>query len=104
MDMEVAVRRAKGLAAFQSFSNVWTNKKLKLAHKMRVYHTYVVPCFLYGTEAGNWYNWTAAHVRGVGYGARPRACIYGVWGEALRLTYPSPSLTHRQFTGGSICF
>jgi hypothetical protein len=49
MDKEVAVRRAKGLAAFQSFSNVWTNKKLKLAHKMRVYHTYVVPCFLYGT-------------------------------------------------------
>jgi hypothetical protein len=38
---------------------VWANKKLKLAHKMRVYHTYVVPCFLYGTEAGNW---TAAHV------------------------------------------
>jgi hypothetical protein len=59
MDKEVAVRRAKGLAAFQSFSNVWTNKKLKLAHKMRVYHTYVVPCFLYGTEAGNR---TAAHV------------------------------------------
>jgi hypothetical protein len=54
--------RAKGLTAFQSFSsfsNVWANKKLQLAHKMQVYHSYVVPCFLYGTEAGNW---TAAHV------------------------------------------
>lgn len=59
MDKEVAVRRAKGLAAFQSFSNVWTNKKLQLAHKMRVYHTHVIPYFLYGMEAGNW---TAAHV------------------------------------------
>ncbi len=37
---------------------MWANQKLKLAHKMRVYHSYVVPCFLYGTEAGNW---TAAH-------------------------------------------
>jgi hypothetical protein len=36
MDKEAAVRRAKGLAAFQSFSNVWANQKLKLAHKMRV--------------------------------------------------------------------
>ncbi len=36
MDKEVAVRRAKGLAAYQSFNNVWANKKLQLAHKMRV--------------------------------------------------------------------
>jgi hypothetical protein len=31
MGKEAAVRRAKGLAAFQSFSNVWANQKLKLA-------------------------------------------------------------------------
>jgi hypothetical protein len=31
MDKEAEVRRAKGLAAFQSFSNVWANQKLKLA-------------------------------------------------------------------------
>jgi hypothetical protein len=28
----------------------------------------------------------------------------GVWGQASCLAYPSPSLTHRQFTGGSIYF
>ncbi len=38
---------------------MWANKKLQLPHKMRVYHSFVVPCFLYGMEAGNW---TAAHV------------------------------------------
>ncbi len=59
MDKETAVGRAELLAAFQSFCNVWANQKFKLAHKMRVYHSYVVHCFLYGIEAGNW---TVAHV------------------------------------------
>ncbi len=30
-----------------------------------------------------------------------RAATVGVWGQASCLTYPSPSLNHRQFTGGS---
>jgi hypothetical protein len=59
MDKEAAVRRAEGLAAFQSCSNVWANQKFKLAHKMLMYHSHVVHCFLYGIEAGNW---TVAHV------------------------------------------
>jgi hypothetical protein len=34
----------------------------------------------------------------------PHSHTVGVWGQASCLTYPSPSLTHRQFTGGSSFF
>jgi hypothetical protein len=76
MDAEAAVRRAKGLAAFQSFSKA--HQKLTLAHKMRLYRSNVVPCFLYGTEAGNW---TAAHMNMLQ--AAHTACLRHIIGVSM---------------------
>lgn len=59
VDKEVATRRGRALGVFQSFSNVWANRKLGLAEKMAVYNSFVVPHFLYGAEA---WNCTAGHI------------------------------------------
>jgi hypothetical protein len=48
---EIAVRNARALQAMESFEKVWSTKKWKLATKMRVYKTYVLPHFLFGAEA-----------------------------------------------------
>jgi hypothetical protein len=53
VDKEVAARRGRALGVFQTFSNVWANKKLRMAEKMAVYNSFVVPHFLYGAEAWN---------------------------------------------------
>jgi hypothetical protein len=59
VDKEVANRRGRALGVFQSFSNVWTNAKLGLAEKMAVYNSFVLPHFLYGSEA---WNCNAGHI------------------------------------------
>ena len=50
---EVAVRKAKAWGVFNSFSNVWSNKKLGPAVKGRVYDTFVLPHLEYAAEAWN---------------------------------------------------
>lgn len=53
MQKEVEIRRARALGMFESFNRVWENNKLCVAHKMAVYNAFIVPHFLYGSEAWN---------------------------------------------------
>ena len=50
---EIAVRRARGLGVFESFSKVWASKHLGVVHKMAVYNAFILPHFLYGAETWN---------------------------------------------------
>lgn len=60
VEREVAVRKAKALGVFNSFSNVWHNKKLGPKVKGRVYDTFVLPHFEYAAET---WNCTTAQLR-----------------------------------------
>ena len=53
MEKEIEARRGRGMGVFQRFSRVWANRKLKVAHKMAVYNSFVMPHFLYGSETWN---------------------------------------------------
>ena len=53
MDKEINTRKGRTYGVFQSYEKVWSNKKLKIANKMAIYNSIVLPHLLYGCETWN---------------------------------------------------
>jgi hypothetical protein len=47
---EVDVRHARGLSAFAQFSHVWGNHHLSMQTKVKVFSSFIVLHFVYGSE------------------------------------------------------
>jgi hypothetical protein len=60
MDKEVAVRKGKAYAAFNSFAGLWSNPHLRLPDKVACYRVFVLPHMLYAAEG---WNVTAAQLK-----------------------------------------
>eukprot|EP00955_Chlamydomonas_euryale_P041347 351960-Chlamydomonas_euryale.AAC.4 len=54
MSRETDVRNVRALAAFCQFQDIWASLKLSNKQKMDVYHTFVLPSFLYGCATRTW--------------------------------------------------
>jgi hypothetical protein len=77
--LEVGVKVGQALAGFRSLAGVWSNKHLRLKHKVDVYKACVVSKFLYGAEA---WNCTKGHVARLE--AAHNSCMHQLLGVTLR--------------------
>jgi hypothetical protein len=93
MEKEIEARRGRGMGVFQRFGKVWANRKLKVAHKMAVYNSFVMPHFLYGSET---WNCTATQLHALE--TAHSACLRRILGASLTDRH---SLQHIRHACGS---
>jgi sorting nexin-29 len=79
MDKEINVRRGRAIGVFQSFEKVWRNRKLKVANKMAIYNSLVLPHFLYGCET---WNCSSSHLNSLE--VAHSSCLRRILGVGLR--------------------
>ena len=79
MDKEITVRKTAALGVFHSLSKVWCNKKLRVADKMAVYKSCVLPHFTYACEG---WNCTCAQLEVLE--KAHRSCLRRIMGVELR--------------------
>ena len=74
----INARRARGLGAFAQFSHVWGNRHLSVPTKVKVFNSFIVPHFVYGSET-----WALTQAQGNRLETAYSSCLRRILGVSI---------------------